>query len=213
MGNGRARRRVALTMRQPSGVEWSRGAERHRQLDASFLPPAGWIDRTVFAFRQPGFEELGTPPTMTVSHELLREVESFRRFVDRKLVWLAKNVTAFELLETTEATLGGRKTTCLRFRFATPAAEGERLEQVMVMTDPEGFPERSVTILAVAAPVELLPDAEVAFAQLLQSLSFGGPAEPERAGASPEPEEPEVTGSRAPLVPMPRYRDGDVPRR
>lgn len=164
--------------------------KRHFLGPLSFLGPEGWLDTSILSFRDP--QASRPAPTVTIWREPLRDGETVRDHVSRKLVSFARDVPNLELLESKDLPpTGGRLTLSIRFRFSPPheADHSGMIEQVMVFVAGVIHSDPYVTLFVTARPIDARTPStaanttstlENALAEVMNSVRFdeGSPSLP-----------------------------------
>lgn len=176
------------------------GTYHHKGM--SFEVPEGWVDRTVLAFAAPpGSAPAEYLPNVVMTREALAPGDTLRTHADRTLLDMAKQLKDFDILESRETMLDGRRAICVRFSWMSNAGD---LEQDMTMCESPAEPgetERYATIVTATAHKKVVDEMRPLFNQVLSSIRFpGGRAPPPfGAGPPPAPAPPDPIGTDAPI--------------
>jgi hypothetical protein len=145
----------------------------------SFEVPQGWVDRTVLAFAAPpGADPAEHLPNVVMTREAIGKGDSLRTHADRTLLDMARQLDGFDILESRESVLGGRRAIYVRFSWKSNAGE---LEQDMTMCESPAEPGETdlfATIVTTTAHKKVVDKVRPLFDQFLSSVRFPAPGAP-----------------------------------
>jgi hypothetical protein len=114
---------------------------RHEDTRVSFEIPEGWVPCGTLLAREPG-----ACASISAEREPLRG-NTLRAHADWRLAECARRLTGFDLLESREATLGGRPAVYMRFAWL---ANFGPVEEMLTMTLLERVDEADTAIMTVS---------------------------------------------------------------
>jgi hypothetical protein len=132
----------------------------------SFEPPEGWQDRTIVAFVAPSQPGDSTVPNVVVAREPRRDGDTLQTHVQRQLLALSNELDEFDMLESEELVVGGRR--AMRTRCVW-SGNGGVIDQTVVHIDPEEG-EKTVMSLTCTSSVASSSLVWPVFDRLLASL-------------------------------------------
>jgi hypothetical protein len=142
-----------------------------------FEPPAGWQDRTVAAFFAPPAPGEAIAPNVVITSEPRRDGDKLATHVQRQLLMLAAALEGFDVLESEEVTVAGRRALQTRCVWKV---EQTTIEQTMVHLEPDRE-DATVTTLTCTSTVEAATGIWPIFERLVATLQ---PA-PQRNSSAP----------------------------
>jgi hypothetical protein len=175
----------------------------HQDRDVSFESPPEWVDRSIVGHAAPTNDGAqGTAPNFLMTREVMRERESLRTHVDRQTLELVRRLKDFDLLESSDAVLGGLPAIHLRYSWSSYLGP---LEQSLTVVERIAENVRVATSFTATASAEDASKMKGMFAELLKTVRFGQPISAAPRPPLDRPSEP-PTDAEALVIPMPGRR-------
>jgi hypothetical protein len=135
-----------------------------------FEPPQGWQDRSVAAFFGQASPGEAIAPNIVVTREPRVDGDNLRTHVQRQVVLLASALGGFEVLESEEIVVGGRR--AFRTR-CTWNAENAMVEQAIVHLEPDAD-DATVTVLTCTSSAASAASVLPVFQRLVGTFQLAG---------------------------------------
>ena len=175
---------------------------RRQDQDTFFETPPEWVDRTIVAYAAPSDPATKeAAPNFVMTREPIRPSDSLRAHTDRQLLELGRHLKDFDLLESSDTSLGGSPAVLLRYTWMSHFG---RLEQTVTVVDRPAEKGRVATSFTTTCKFEDAPKLKALFADLLRSVRFDQP--PPGGSIPPMPSRPPTANDVVPFVPMPGQR-------
>ncbi len=162
---------------------------RHHHRHVSVEAPEGWDVHTLVSFCGPVLtHKYVAPPLPNISMmwETMREGDTFRLHVDRKLAGLGKRVANLEVGGSSVVAVSGRTAEQVRYRWTSPVIG--KVDETMTLVPPEPLggqqPQTSgesggaVALFTAAASPDAADETNARLVDLLRTVRFGGPPQP-----------------------------------
>ncbi len=131
-----------------------------------FEAPEGWQDRTVAAFFAPAAPGEAVAPNVVVTREPRRDGDKLRTHVQRQMLVLSNILEGFDILESEEIVVAGRR--AMQTRCVWKAGEAT-IEQTVVHVEPDEF-EPTVLTVTCTSSIEAASSVWPVFERLVGSL-------------------------------------------
>jgi hypothetical protein len=144
--------------------------ERHDvQHGVAFAAPPDWVERSIVSFCAPAPPGTKNAPNIVLTEEPMREGETLNTYSSRYLAELAQQLPHFDVVETSETTLGGLPATFVRFLWVSNLGG---IEQSITLVERAASSGRVVFSLTSTASAENAEQMRPMFAEIARSIRF-----------------------------------------